>query len=207
MNSCVCKSLRRPTPTYATPRLATVMCLLLLFACLQKATAQTVAVKTNPLYWATTSLNAAAEVRLSPKWTAELSLGYNPFDFLPDNKKLKHALVQTEGRYWLCSAFAGHFVGANLLYSHYNAGGVNLPFFSELKDHRFQGDLGAVGVVYGYSMPLSRRWSVEGVVGLGYGITRYRKYSCETCGAYKTTETKHLLMPTKLSVSFIYYLD
>ena len=31
-----------------------------------------------------------------------------------------------EARYWLCAPFSGHFIGANLMYSHYNAGGIKL---------------------------------------------------------------------------------
>lgn len=149
----------------------------------------------------------ALEQRLGARWTGELSLGYNPFTF-GGNRKWRHALGQVEARYWLCSAFAGHFVGANLLYTHYNAGGVHLPFglWRGLRDHRYQGDLGAVGVVYGYSAPLSRHWSVEGVAGLGYGVTRYKKYNCETCGTYHGRETQRVVMPVKLSLSFIYYL-
>lgn len=118
-------------------------------------TAQNVAVKTNVLYWTTATFNASVETRLSSKWTLDVSAGYNPFTF-SDNKKLKHLAIQPEARYWLCSPFSGHFVGANLLYSHYNAGGVKMPFgiFSDLEKYRFQGDLGAVGLVYGYSWML-----------------------------------------------------
>ena len=117
-----------------------------------------------------------------------------------DNKKLKHILIQPEVRYWLCSPFAGHFVGANVLYSHYNAGGVKFPLgvFPSLESHRYQGDLGAVGLVYGYSWMLpGKRWSIEGVVGIGYGITHYSKYACEVCGSKMGEDTRGVFMPTK----------
>lgn len=171
-------------------------------------TAQNLAVKTNALYWATATFNAAVETRLSTKWTLDVSAGYNPFTF-SDNKKLKHFVIQPEARYWLCSPFSGHFVGANILYSHYNAGGVKLPFgiFPDLENYRFQGDIGAVGLVYGYSWMLpGKRWSIEGVVGLGYGITSYEKYACAVCGSKIGEETKGVFMPTKLAVSVIYYI-
>lgn len=173
---------------------------------LTPATAQNVAVKTNALYWATTSLNAAVEAKMSDKWTAELSLGYTPFTF-SDNKKLRHIAVQPEARYWLCSTFAGHFFGAHLVYSHYNAGGIDVPFglFPELKHNRFQGDLGAVGIAYGYSWMLpSKRWNIEAEIGVGYGITKYSKYECATCGSKIADETKGKFMPTKLTLSIVY---
>lgn len=179
----------------------------LLLATVVTSQAQTIGLKTNALYWATTTPNIGAEIRLSDKWTTSLGVGYNPFTF-SDNKKLRHVSVQSETRYWLCSPFAGHFVGGNLFYSHYNVGGLNMPFgiFPELDDHRFQGDLGAIGVVYGYSWPLGNRWSVEAAVGLGVGLTHYRKYECEVCGTEIGRDTRWLFMPTKLAISFVYYL-
>lgn len=170
------------------------------------ASAQNLAVKTNALYWATASMNAGVEAKVADKWTVDLSVGYNPFTF-SDNKKLKHIAVQPEARYWLCAPFAGHFVGAHLVYSHFNAGGVKLPFgiFPDLEDYRFQGDFGAVGLLYGYSWMLpSKRWSIEAVIGIGYGVAHYGKYECVHCGSKIGDETKGKVMPTKAAVSLIY---
>lgn len=172
-----------------------------------QANAQDWRVKTNLAYWATTTPNIAIETRLSQKWSLDLSLGWNPFTF-SDNKKLKHIAIEPEVRYWLGCPFKRHFIGANLLYSHYNAGGVHFPFgiFSDLKDHRFQGDLGAVGIVYGYNWTLpNNHWSIETAIGLGYGITRYTKYRCYgKCASALEKKTKGMLMPTKLAISLIY---
>ena len=176
--------------------------------CHAPAWGQRTALKTNALYWATTTLNIGFETKLSRKWTLDLSAGWNPFTF-SDNKKLKHVAIQPEARYWLCAPYSGHFIGANLLYSHYNAGGVDMPFgiFPDLETQRFQGDLGAVGIVYGYSWMLpGKRWSIEGVVGLGYGITHYSGYACAVCGSKMGEDTKGLFMPTKLAISIVYYL-
>lgn len=169
--------------------------------------AQHTALKTDVLYWATTTPNISFETRLSPKWTFDASVGYNPFTY-GENKKLKHLLVRPEARYWLCSAYSGHFLGANLLYSHYNVGNIDMPLglCSELKDHRFQGDLGAVGVVYGYSWMLGRRWSLEASAGIGIGLTSYKKYLCEICGTQVETDTRWIVMPTRLSLSLVYYI-
>ena len=185
-------------------------CIVVAIVCLvcNYAYAQRTAFKTNALYWTTATFNAGVETRLSGRWTLDVSAGYNPFTF-SDNKKLKHVVVQPEARYWLCAPYAGHFVGANVLYSHYNAGGVKMPLgiFPELASKRFQGDLGAVGLVYGYSWMLpGKRWSVEAVVGLGYGFTHYSKYACEECGSKLGEATRGVFMPTKLAVSVVYYI-
>ena len=173
----------------------------------QRVSAQSIALETNARYWATTTPDGGFEARVSPKWTLGLSAGYNPFTF-SENAKLKHVLIEPEARYWLCSTYAGHFVGVNALYSHYNAGNIDVPFgiFPELDDHRFQGDIGAVGVLYGYSWMLGRRWSLEAAIGIGVGVTHYKKYMCEVCGSQVDDDTRWLFMPTKLSVSAVYYI-
>lgn len=168
--------------------------------------AQHTAVKTNALYWATTTPNLAVEQRIGRKWTAELSAGWNPFSF-SDNKKLKHIAIQPEARYWLCSTYAGHFLGMHLIYSHYNAGGVRMPLglFKDLRHYRFQGDLAAAGVGYGCSWMLpGNHWSIEAEVGVGVGITKYDKYECATCGSKVGHDKKVMFMPTKAALSLVY---
>lgn len=190
-----------------TRRLIGCACLLAGLLSVSPTQAQTAAIKTNLLYDATATPNLGGEYRLSDRWTAGLAVGYNPFSF-SNNKKWKHLLVSPEARYWLCSAFAGHFVGANLIYAHYNAGNVNLPFgmARPLRRERWQGDFGAIGVFYGYSWLLSNRWSIEAVGGLGYGVTHFSKYECARCGSYKGTEMRHRFMPTRLALSVVYNL-
>lgn len=173
------------------------------------AEAQDWRIKSNLAYWATATPNMAVEKMIAEKWSVDFSIGWNPFTF-NDNKKLKHIAIQPEVRYWLGCPFTGHFFGANLLYSHYNAGGVKLPFgiFSDLKNHRFQGDLGAVGLVYGYNWTLpGNRWSIETAIGIGYGITHYTKYRCPgKCASALETKTKGFVMPSKVAISLVYNL-
>lgn len=180
---------------------------LLLMGSIQQANAQDWRLKSNIAYWATATPNVAIESRLADKWSLDLSVGWNPFTF-SDNKKLRHIAIEPEIRYWLGCPFKRHFIGADLLYSHYNAGGVHLPFgiFSDLKNHRFQGDLGAVGIVYGYNWTLpNNHWSIEAAIGLDYGITRYTKYRCYgKCASALEKKTKGMLMPTKIALSLVY---
>ncbi|GHV49428.1 hypothetical protein FACS1894181_08340 [Bacteroidia bacterium] len=48
------------------------------------AWAQTIAVKTNLLYDATTTINLGLEAAVAPKWTIELPFNYNPWQFPKD---------------------------------------------------------------------------------------------------------------------------
>lgn len=173
-----------------------------------KLSAQSIVLKNNLLYDATATPNLGLEVRVAPKWTVGLMAGYNPFPLHDSERKWKHVLISPEFRYWCCSAFAGHFVGANLIYSHYNAGGIHLPFglVKSLRTERFQGDLAGIGAFYGYSWILSNRWSVEADIGIGYGYTHYKRYSCIKCGSFKGTDVKHHLILSKIGLSVVYNL-
>ena len=85
------------------------------------ASAQDFAVKTNALYWVSTTPNIGFEVGLGKKTTLDISAGYNPWTLDrsgEDNMKFKHVKVDPEFRYWFCERFHGHFIGVNALYSY-----------------------------------------------------------------------------------------
>lgn len=160
------------------------------------------ALKTNALYWATTTPNMAVEVGLSEKYTLDISGNYN-FWNLGDNKKFKHFLVQPELRYWLCERFNGHFFGLHLHYGQFNIEGIKML---GLDDYRYQGDLYGAGLSYGYHWILNKRWSIEATVGLGYAYLDYSKYNCGECGSKIKDETRNYWGPTKAALSLIYIL-
>lgn len=185
--------------------------LLLLFAGIcTAANAQKVAVKINLLYDATTTLNLGAEFSLAPKWTLDISGNWNPWTF-SDNRKWKQLAIQPEVRYWLCERFNGHFFGAHLIGGLYNFSNLNLNFklfgtdFSRLKDHRYEGWMAGVGIAYGYHWMLSRHWSLEGSLGIGYVYTRADKYNCPRCSRRLENDRPHdYFGPTKAAVNLIY---
>ena len=145
-----------------------ILCLLGLCGWFVAVQAQTVALKTDLVNWATASLNLEPEVKVGRKSTMALGL---------------HAS-----------------------YTLFNAGGVNLPFglWPKLEDQRVQGNEWAVGLGYGYHWILSRHWSLEAELGLGYSFADFDAYECRKCGDKLEERTTHRFVPTKLSVSFIY---
>lgn len=159
-------------------------------------------IKTNLLYDATTTFNLGGEIRLSDYLTLDMSVSYNPWTF-SENRKFKHVLVQPELRYWIYEPFNGHFLGAHLLYSHFNAG--NLPFGS-LRDNRYQGNAYGLGFSYGYQWILSRHWNLEATLGLGYMYLDYSRYDCKDCGAKTGEGHKNYFGPTKAGISLIYII-
>ena len=173
-----------------------------------KADAQQVALKTNALYWATTTPNLGLEVKLGQRTTLDFMAGYNPFTLNSElNKQVKHVAVMPEFRYWFCESFQGHFVGAHTGYAFYNIGGVNIPSMgAESKLNRYQGWGTGLGVAYGHSWILGERWNLEASIGLGYAYTSFDVYECKNCGKYKGPGEKHYLGPTKVAVNLIYMI-
>lgn len=184
--------------------LCPLVCLALLFSGAGKAFAQQSALKTNTLYLATATPNAALEFALSPKTTFAVEAGMNPWTF-SDEKKLKHWLVQPELRFWNCEAFNGSFWGVHALGGQFNAGGIKLPLgvFPSLENNRYQGWAVGGGLTYGYQWMLSRRWNLELSAGVGYLYIDYEKYKCAECGMATKNASRHYIGPTKIVFSLI----
>ena len=83
------------------------------------------AIKTNALYWATSTPNLGFEVGLAKKLTLDISGNYNPWKF-GDDRQIKHWLVQPELRYWLCERFNGSFFGLHGHYGEMNVSNLNI---------------------------------------------------------------------------------
>lgn len=166
-----------------------------------------VALKTNLLYAATLTANLGLEFGLGRKTTLDISGGYNFYD-PPTGKHWRHWMVQPEFRWWFCERFNGSFIGLHLLGGQFNFAGIDFPFnvFPDLKDNRYEGEFIGAGVVFGYQWILSKRWSVEAVIGGGYVRAFYDQYGCNTCGPASSSGTKNYFGPTKAALSFIFFL-
>lgn len=163
-----------------------------------EVSAQQVTISNNLLYDAWLTPNLRVGVRLAPHWSAGLTAGYNPWPSDESkSKKWKHLLLSPSVRYWTDSVNVHHFFGVNLIYSHYNVADVTFPFglYKSVRNERRQGDLGALGVFYGYSWPIARCWNIEALIGAAVGYTKYDRYECGHCGSKIGDEKKWFLMP------------
>ena len=173
------------------------------------AAAQRFGVKTNALHWATAgTLNAGLEAGLGKRTSLELTGDYNPWTLDRDeNRKLKFWSVMPEFRYWLCERFNGHLFGLHSGYGEYNISGVRIPFQNKsTQEHRYEGWATGIGISYGYTWILGKRWNLEANIGAGYIYTKYDKYECKTCGRFKGNQKKHYFGPTKAGISLIYII-
>ena len=144
--------------------------------------AQDIAVKTNLLYWATSTPNIGFEFGLGKRTTLDLVGG-------------------------LCERFNGHFFGIHTGFAEYNISGVRIPFQNKsTQEHRYEGWATGIGISYGYTWILGKRWNLEANIGAGYIYTKYDKYECKTCGRFKDNQKKHYFGPTKAGISLIYII-
>ena len=99
-----------------------LLILFMLGCILFESKAQKVALKSNLLYDATTTMNLGMELGLARKWTLDIPVNYNPWK-PSDGKRLRHWGIQPEVRYWFCERFRRTFIGIHGHYADFNVGG------------------------------------------------------------------------------------
>lgn len=159
------------------------------------------AVKTNALYWATTTPNLGIEFAVGRKHTIDISGNYNPFSF--SDKKFKHWFVQPEYRYWFCDRFYRHFIGIHAHVGEFNVCNIKLL---NTEHYRYQGTFYGAGISYGYHWILGNHWSLETSIGIGYARIDYDKFPCKDCGSRIKEDHKNYFGPTKAALSLIYVI-
>lgn len=156
------------------------------------------AIKSNALYLAAGVTNIGGEYAFHPHWSVDFPLVYSPYT-LARTYRMRFLYIQPEARYWLDRPMKGHFFGVHL-----HAGVFNVSLDNK---NRYQSEKGfhGAGISYGYAMPLSRRWSMEFTVGVGYAFTRYCTYYNVPNGLrYEKDRPYNYWGLTKLGLNFVY---
>lgn len=156
------------------------------------------AIKSNALYLAAGVTNIGGEYAFHPHWSVDLPLVYSPYT-IARRYRMRFLYIQPEARYWLDRPMKGHFFGVHL-----HAGVFNVSLDDR---NRYQSEKGfhGAGISYGYAMPLSRRWSMEFTVGVGYAFTKYCTYYNVPNGIrYEKDIPYHYWGLTKLCLNFVY---
>lgn len=199
---------RRAINSRIKQRIALLVVLIISVAFSETISAQNVAVRNNLLYDLTLTPNLGIDVKLGDQWSGGLSAGFNPWP-TSDNvsRKWRHLLIAPQLRYWTKGVFEDRstYWVLNLIYSHYNVADVKFPFgmYSDVRDKRLQGDLGALGVSFGYTWRLSRLFRMEAEAGVSGGYAWSKQYACGHCGTYEGRNDKAFLMP-KLALNLVF---
>ena len=195
----------------------TITVLLLINLIILRASAQTLALRTNLPYDATLSPNLGVEVRLDSSWTAGINVGFNAWDIDKEkNKKWRHLLISPNLRHYFNQKsdslyhydLSGRYMEINAIYSHFNVGNTKIPFglYSAIKDRRLQGDLLALGAKYGYAWILARDWRIEAEAGVAVGYAWFKEYDCDHCGTFYGKGDRIFLLP-QLGINVVYIIN
>ena len=181
-----------------------LLTLVLVLATALKADAQDWTISNNLIYDATLTPNLRIGARIDQHWSAGFTAGYRPWPTSDDtSRKWRHLLLSPDVRYWKDSVNVGHFFGANLIYSHYNVADIDLIIYKGVKGERRQGDMGALGVFYGYSWVLGRHWNLEALAGVAVGYAKYDEFECGLCGT-KTGDGKKVFLLPQLGLNIVF---
>ena len=193
-------------------RLLLLSLLLILFGG-GRAMAQTVGVKSNLLYLATTTPNLGVDFRMADHWSMSLHGSYNPFLF-PQwtdeegnayNPKIIHWGVMPELKYWFCKTYERSFIGLHGIYGQFNIGGI--PFIDQLRSVRYHGQIYGGGLSYGYHFAIGSRWGLELSLGAGYLRMQYDRCDAYVCGDTQGQYTRDYIGPTKAAISLVYFIN
>ena len=175
------------------------------------AEAQNFTLSNNLLYDAalTPNLRLGYAPDSTSRWSYGFTAGFNPWPRGNlTKKKHRHLLLSPEVRYWTDSVNVGHFFGANVIYSHFNAGYTDMIIYKGVKDERRQGDMVALGAFYGYSWRLGRRWTFEAVGGVAVGYAWYDRFVMNNRGDDwdPIGDDKSVFLLPQLGLNFVYHI-
>lgn len=176
--------------------------LLLLLFILNSSTmiyAQRVSISTDVLKWASLSPNMAVDLVLAPRISLNMEGVYDPLI----SRDLKRVSVSTELRYWFKRPFYSHYLGVNFIGAMYD---LKLPS-GLLKGHpnKYRGSVAGIGIGYGYSVIVNKRFSFTPNIGFGYGLVHSQHNFNGTSSPTFKSEFKPIL--TRLGLSFSYIIN
>lgn len=161
------------------------------------------AVRTNLLYDAFLLPTIGVEWRVNPDWGVKLDGSIAWWGGSKD-KVQKVWLLNPEIRWYLLRD-RRFYVGASGSYGEYNLYGYPLgKLFS--KDTGYQGSVWSAGLTVGYQLCLSRHFSVDFNLGLGYTRSEYDSYGMtDGVRIYKAKErSKNFWGPTQAGISLVW---
>lgn len=162
-----------------------------------------VAVRTNLLYDAMLLPTIGVEWRVTPDWGIKLDGSIAWWGGSKD-KVQKVWLLNPEVRRYLLRD-RRFYVGASGSYGEYNLYGYPLgKLFS--KDTGYQGSVWSAGLTVGYQLCLSRHFSVDFNLGLGYTRSEYDSYGMtDGVRIYKAKDrSKNFWGPTQAGISLVW---
>ena len=155
--------------------------------------AQLIAAKTNALLWGNLTPNLSFELVTSEK-TSVMAGAFYSVDQNPLDCSIKG--VDIQARYWISGRpLAQSFIALGLQGMRYNA---------TFSGKRHFGDAAGPGLVYGYALPLTKRFNLEFSAGISLMWVREQKYEEGTPAPDNYNSTGMKVMPMGLGITCTY---
>ena len=167
---------------------------------------------TNLFYWGSGTPNAHFWFPVGNHFTLGVTGGLKPWPrWLPWDfdeqveSKWRHFAIVPQMRWWPKENYRGLWLGADLLWTHYNVGGVTFPFgmYPEVQKNRLQGDFFGLGISIGRSWWLTDHLRLEAEIGAAAGYNTAKRYECSWCGALLGNVQGPAIVP-KLGLNLAY---
>jgi hypothetical protein len=166
-------------------------------------------ISNNVLYDLSLTPNLRVGVQLSKHWSVGFTGSFLHFPRGNFTKtKWRHLLLSPNVRYWWKSAEKGPFVGANIMYSHFNAGYKDFVLYEGTEHERRQGDLVGLGAKLGYKWHLGGRWNLEVFGGLAAAHAWYDQFVLDEHGDrwIPTGNGKSFLLLPQPGLNIVYHI-
>lgn len=171
------------------------------------------AVKTNMLYDALAVPNIGVEFYLGKNWSVAGNWMYGWWDKKGKNRYWRIYGGDIAVRYWLGRKAAekpltGHHLGVygQLFTYDFEWGGTGY-MGGEPGGTLWNKANYAVGIEYGYSLPVARRLNIDFTIGIGYWGGEYYQYDpLDGHDVWQSTKERHWFGPTKAEISLIWLL-
>lgn len=164
-----------------------------------------VGVKTNMLYDALLVPNGGLEIYLGKNWSIDAYWMYAWWKSDRVHNYWRTYGGDVELRKWLGSAarrkpLTGHHIGAYAQIVTYDFELGGRGYLADRWSY-------AVGVSYGYSLPVAKRLNIDFSIGLGYMGGEYKEYLPQD-GHYvwQSTKRRHWIGPTKAEISLVWLI-
>lgn len=165
----------------------------------------TMALKTNMLYDIALIPNIGAEIHIGNRWSVAANWHYAWWDKAEDNWFWRTyggevALRKFFSRHSKQHPLAGHHIGVYGQMITYDFETGNDGILAEPWSW-------AVGLEYGYSLPIGRKLNIDFVIGAGYHWGIYDEYTpIDGHYVWQATKERNYFGPTKAEVSLVYLI-
>lgn len=156
--------------------------------------------KTNLLYDVLLSPSIEAEYRFSPRWSVHADFSVAWWSNKSKHKYYQLLQFSPEARFWLNpkQMWRGHYIGAFVGAGYYDL---------ENGGDGYKGEFLMGGLSYGYMFPISRMFSLDAGIGVGYMSTEYEEYlPIEGHYVYQQKSRTGYIGPLKAKLSLVWHI-